>query len=632
MSEPADTPQPRPPFRPDDPVDRAENWLLVRELGRGGFGEVWLVRHEWKDERRAVKFCTHPDVRHRLIGHEKTVLLRVMRSAGDHPNIVPLLEYSLKAEVPWLMYEYVEGGTLADAIDAARGRSPCERLGWAARTLHAIAGALARLHRLDPPIVHRDLKPHNILMQVEGPKVEGRKAENPPLDFTTLRLDDLRPRVTDFGLGGAAVPAPVSDETAVYADLSVRLPTLLKSAGSLRYASPEQMRGASPDPRDDVYALGVIAYQMVMGDLKAAPGSDAADELRAAGVPDVLAQLVVRSVASRPDRRPRDAAEWHSQLGPLLEAPPSALAGSAEEAAEAYRRGEECYTGRGALQDYAKAREWYEKAAALGHAEAEFRLGWLHDHGRGVPRDAAAARGWYERAAARGSAGAQFNLAVLYKKGRGVPRDAAAARAWLERAATNGHAPAQAQLGAMYHTGDGVAPDAVKAREWYEKAAVQGDAAAQSSLGSMYDDGEGGPRDAAKAREWYEKAAAQGDANAQYNLGVLYDRGDGVDQDFARAHEWWVKAAARGHAGAQFNLGALYHNGEGVPQDYAMAREWYEKAAAQGDADAQFHLGALCEGGHGVAKSAARAREWYRRAAELGHDDARQALERLDAE
>src|SRR3954467_7687674 len=128
MSEPADSPPPddatRPRFAPDDPVDRAENWLLVRELGRGGFGEVWLVRHEWKDERRAVKFCTHPDVRHRLIGHEKTVLLRVMRSAGGHPNIVPLLEYSLKAEIPWLMYEYVEGGTLATAIEGAGARSP----------------------------------------------------------------------------------------------------------------------------------------------------------------------------------------------------------------------------------------------------------------------------------------------------------------------------------------------------------------------------------------------------------------------------------------------------------------------------------------------------------------------------
>ncbi len=617
MSEPAEPQNPRdarPHFAPDDPVERAENWILVRELGRGGFGEVWLVRHEWKDEHRAVKFCTHPEVRHRLIGHEKTVLLRVMRNAGDHPNIVPLLEYSLKAEIPWLMYEFVEGGTLADAIVGSGAVPPHERLARAVRVLHSIAGALARLHQLDPPIVHRDLKPHNVLMAGDVP------------------------RVTDFGLGGVAAVAGVSDATASFVDLSVKLPTLLRTAGSLRYASPEQMHGSPPNPRDDVFALGVIAYQMVMGDLKTAPGADAADELREVGVPEAFAQLVLRSVAVRPDRRPRDATEWQLLISPLLNAPPAMVPVALTEserrtqAEDAYRRGEECYTGRGALQDYAKAREWYEKAAALGHPEAEFRLGWLHDHGRGVPRDAATARAWYERAAAQGNSNAQYNLGVLYKKGRGVPRDAALSRAWWEQAAASGHAGAQANLGAIYHAGEGVPPDFAKARAWYERAAAQGDATAQSSLGGMLDEGVGGPRDADKAREWYEKAAAQGDANAQYNLGVLYDSGDGVSQDFAKAREWWVKAAARGHAGAQYNLGALYHNGEGVPCDYAKAREWYEKAAGQGDPDAQYNLGVLYEGGHGVARHAARAREWYRRAAEQGHDDAKLALERLEAE
>src|SRR5690242_10118411 len=100
-------------FAPGAAIDRAENWVLVRCLGIGGVGEVWLAGHEWKPEQRAVKFCTHPKARHRLLAHEKAVLLRVMRSTGDHPNIVPLLEYSLKADIPWLMSEFVPGGTLS---------------------------------------------------------------------------------------------------------------------------------------------------------------------------------------------------------------------------------------------------------------------------------------------------------------------------------------------------------------------------------------------------------------------------------------------------------------------------------------------------------------------------------------
>jgi TPR repeat protein/tRNA A-37 threonylcarbamoyl transferase component Bud32 len=608
---PESKPQPGPTFAPDDAVERAENWRLVRPLGRGGFGEVWLARHEWKPDERAVKFCTHPNSRHRLIAHEKSVLLRVMRTAGEHPNIVPLLEYSLKAEIPWLMYEYVPGGTLAGAIDAARELAPSERLAWLVRILHAVADALGTLHRLDPPIVHRDLKPQNVLMS------------------------DDTPRVTDFGLGAAAELLP-NDATAALSDPAA-LPTLLRTAGSLRYSPPEQLSGSPPTPRDDVFALGVMAYQMMLGNLRAAPGADASDELRDAGAPEAFISLVVRSVAAKPERRPKDATEWQLQIGSLLKAPPppkplaASPVGNPEEAQEHYQKGEACYTGRGALQDYAKAREWYEKAAALGHAEAEFRLGWLHDHGRGTPRDAGAARIWYERAAARGSGNAKYHLGVLFHKGRGVPRNPFAALRWWEEAGEQGHATAQFQLGVMFHAGDGVPADAATARKWFRQAAEQGHAAAQSRLGGMLHAGEGGPRDPGQAREWYEKAAAQGDAEAQYSLGELYDSGDGVGRDYAQAREWWVKAAARGHAGAQYNLGALYHNGEGVPQDFAMAREWYEKAAAQGDSDAEFMLGVLYEGGHGVAKSLARAREWYRRAAAQGDPRAQEAITLLDA-
>src|SRR5262249_9350382 len=137
----------RPRFEVGQNVPGLTSWHLERLLGSGGFGEVWLVKHEWKHERRAVKFCTHAGARHRLAPHEKRVLLRVMKYAGDHPNIVPLLECNLDDSVaPWLMYEFVEGCTLRETVNSWAALAPADRLARAVVALSTLAGAIAHFH------------------------------------------------------------------------------------------------------------------------------------------------------------------------------------------------------------------------------------------------------------------------------------------------------------------------------------------------------------------------------------------------------------------------------------------------------------------------------------------------------
>ena len=136
------------------------------------------------------------------------------------------------------------------------------------------------------------------------------------------------------------------------------------------------------------------------------------------------------------------------------------------------------YNGRGVPQDYAKAREWWEKASAQGNAVAQYNLGVLYDFGRGVPQDYAKARQWYEKAAAQGYVDAQYNLGVLYDFGWGVPQDYAVAREWVEKAAAQGHARAQTNLGVLYQNGQSIPRDYVRAYMWYTLAAghLSGDA------------------------------------------------------------------------------------------------------------------------------------------------------------
>ncbi len=274
-------------FESGDPVPGLSSWLLERQLGVGGFGEVWLARHEWKPDRRAVKFFTHPEARYRLVTHEKRVLVRVMKYAGGHPNIVPLVECNLDGETPWLMYEYVDGGTLIDAVKEWQTRPPTKRLSKAVRAMFAIASAIGHCHRLSTPIVHRDLKPANV-----------------------LRDESRVLRVTDFGIGGAAIAHALEGQTHGLKTNSGRVPTLIRAAGSFGYASPQQRNGDPPDPRDDVYALGVLAFQLFLGDLTLWPGPDMADDLRALGLPSAVVALLRNSVSHNAAKRPADAHEW----------------------------------------------------------------------------------------------------------------------------------------------------------------------------------------------------------------------------------------------------------------------------------------------------------------------------------
>jgi TPR repeat protein len=232
----------------------------------------------------------------------------------------------------------------------------------------------------------------------------------------------------------------------------------------------------------------------------------------------------------------------------------------------------------------------FQTGADRGNANSMANLGRLYEHGHGVAQDYAKAREWYEKAAEKGDADGMAMMGWLYYDGHGVAQDYAKAREWFEKAAETGNAEAFRRLGFLYRDGFGVAQDFAKARELLEKAAEKGDTIAMGMIGGLYHNGQGVAQDYAKAREWYEKAAEKGDANSMVLIGWLYHNGQGVAQDYAKAREWYEKAAEKGIVMAMDMLGLLYEKGFGVAQDFAKARELYEKAAEKGDANAKARL------------------------------------------
>lgn len=238
-----------PRFRPGEPVPNASQWQLEQLLGSGGFGEVWLARHTFLDRRRAYKFCLDLEARDRLLRHEARIIDRVRRAcqlfdADDH-GIVILEDACLEGESPWLAYEYVEGSDLAMLIREQANKPPARRGRRMIQLLINLARVIGKLHTLPEPIIHRDLKPANILLK--------------------RHADRWLLRVTDFGVSHIVAERRLQETRQSHPTLG----ETYRGAYSPIYASPQQRRGMPADVRDDVYALGIIGWQILVGDLSA---------------------------------------------------------------------------------------------------------------------------------------------------------------------------------------------------------------------------------------------------------------------------------------------------------------------------------------------------------------------------
>jgi serine/threonine protein kinase len=265
-------------FRPGDRPAGIGDWVLEELLGVGGFGEVWKARHETLGTVRALKFCLDPTAA-ALLRHEGTLLARVMREA-QHDGIVRLHNSYLSVATPCLEYDHVAGGNLASYARQFPEGMPA---GEVLRRITELVDILATVHGLPEPIVHRDLKPANILLQPDG-------------------QGDFRLRVADFGIAqvAARLAAQVGGNTSPHAHQ-----TWLRGAHTPLYASPEQQRPDSPPvPSDDIHALGVIWYQLLIGDLgvPAPTGRRWQDVLRRRSVSDRAIALLEECFERRGER------------------------------------------------------------------------------------------------------------------------------------------------------------------------------------------------------------------------------------------------------------------------------------------------------------------------------------------
>jgi serine/threonine protein kinase len=294
-------------------------YRLVELIGSGGFGAVYRAFSPTLQHLPlAIKFCLDRGLVPAL-NQERSNLERLMRAGGPgSAHVVRLYGYDLDHPTPFLVYEFVAGGDLTAHLAARRaalGRppGPDEVLGWVIQ----IAEGLAFAHRAG--LVHRDLKPANVL--VASGQWPVAREDSPAASLSSLATGHwplATLKLADFGLGGVAVrravlKSRIGASTVDYLSLAEQA-SLFRGAGTPLYMSPEQRRGADPDPRHDLYALGVVWFQSLVGDVSRELPHGWAKELRLRhGVPAAHVELIERCVGWYDDR-PKDADE----LLPLL--------------------------------------------------------------------------------------------------------------------------------------------------------------------------------------------------------------------------------------------------------------------------------------------------------------------------
>ncbi|WDE14268.1 protein kinase domain-containing protein [Thalassomonas haliotis] len=275
----------------------SDAYRLVRKIGQGGFGQVYLAKQLNTNQDVAIKFLSVSsdfDEAKKKRYIERFDRETLLCSRLQHPNIVRLLDKGCCHDnLLYAVFEYVDGKTLKDTLAESGALLPLD----AAAVMGQVLDALAHAH--EQGVIHRDVKPANIMLTKVGAKIHAK--------------------VLDFGIGTLVNEVRQLD----YKSITLTRETL----GTPSYSAPEQLRGEPPTPKTDIYVWGLVFIECLTGQA-AISGTSLASvfhkQLSESNVPlpaslagHSISALLRRVLNKKAGERASDAAELYHEFHQL---------------------------------------------------------------------------------------------------------------------------------------------------------------------------------------------------------------------------------------------------------------------------------------------------------------------------
>jgi serine/threonine-protein kinase len=270
---------------PGQEIPKRPGWIIAGQLGAGGFGETWLAA-SGTGEQRVFKFCFRAD-HLRALRREVAIVRLINEALGSRADIVRVLDWHFDEPPFFLELEYAPGG---DLTSWATRRGGLSHVPLAARLeiVAQVADALGAAHSVG--VLHKDLKPENVLVAADDP---------------------ARTLLTDFGVGAVDTHTLTARGITAHGFTHAAADTAV--TGTYRYMAPEIVEGRPPTIQADLYSLGVILYQMAVGDFGRVVTASWARDVD----DDLLREDIAALLDGVPERRPTGAATVAAQLRAL---------------------------------------------------------------------------------------------------------------------------------------------------------------------------------------------------------------------------------------------------------------------------------------------------------------------------